>query len=395
MRRSQRIPGAVTVLVLLAAIPAWAQQGIEALPEEARLVPEEEFTVRVLPEPTPHWIYVLDVAFDNLVASRVNIFDGDTGDFLGVLHSGYVPNVLPAPDRREVYVVETYWTHGTRGRREDLVTVFDARTLEPVAEIPLPRGRALVVSKQPVAQLSDDGRFLLSFNLSPATSVSVVDLEKRAYVGEIDAPGCSLVYPTGARSFSMLCPDGSLADVRFDDAGNAEVVDNEPFFDAENDPVFEHAARDAAGRTWYFVSYDGRIHEVGYDERGRTAARESWSVPTEADAAEGWRPGGWQLIARHPGNGYLYLLMHRGPKWSHKWPGEEIWVLDPEANRRVARIPLEEPAVSLLITGDDSPLLVTLTDTGVLSVLDPATGERRRRIEGAGVTPFLLDSFQP
>ncbi len=394
MRRSAPILATATALVLLAS-SAWAAQDIEALPEEARLVPEEAFTTRTLPPPAPSWIYVLDVAFDNLVASRVNIFDVLSGDFLGVLHSGYVPNVLPAPDRREVYVVETYWTHGTRGRREDLVTVFDARTLEVLAEIPLPRGRALIVSKQPVAQLSDDGRFLLSFNLSPATSVSLVDVQRRAYVGEIEAPGCSLVYPTGARSFSMLCPDGSLVDVAFAEDGSARVADNEPFFDAENDPVFEHAARDPDARLWYFISYDGTLYEVGYDENGRTALRESWSVVSAEDAAEGWRPGGWQLLARDPRSGRLYLLMHKGPKWSHKWPGEEVWVLDPAANRRIARLPLEEPAVSLLVTAGEEPLLAALSDTGLLTILDPASGEVQRRIEGAGVTPFLLDAFAP
>jgi len=393
MARRARVLGAILAGALVQ--PAGAQQDIGVLPEQARLVPEEEYQVRVLPEPSPRWIYVLDVAFDNLIASRINIFDAESGGFVGVLHSGYVPNVLLAPDRSAVYIVETYWSHGTRGKREDLVTVFDPRTLEVEAEITLPHGRALVVSKQPVAALSDDGRFLLSFNLSPATSVSLVDLEKRAYVGEIDSPGCSLVYPTGDRSFSMLCPDGSLVDVAFGEDGKATVADNQPFFDSENDPVFEHAARDVASRTWFFVSYDGRLYEVSYDGAGRTRPVDSWSLVGEGEAAEGWRPGGWQLVGWHGGARRLFVLMHRGPKWSHKWPGEEVWVVDPANNAVERRIPLEEPSISLFLTRDEKPLLVTLTDTGVLGVYDPETGGHLRSVEGVGVTPFLLDGFAP
>lgn len=384
-----------TVVATLLAGPAGAQQDIGVLPEQARLVPEEEFTIRTLPEPSPHWVYVLDVAFDNLVASRVNIFDADTGDFVGVLHSGYVPNVLLAPDRSAVYIVETYWSHGTRGKREDLVTVFDSRTLEAEAEIVLPKGRALVVSKQPVAALSDDARFLLSFNLSPATSVSLVDLGAQRYVGEIESPGCSLVYPTGDRSFSMLCPDGSLVDVSFREDGSATTADNEPFFDSETDPVFEHAARDSASRAWFFVSYDGRLYEVAYDEKGRTKPVDSWSIVGKAEAEEGWRPGGWQLVGWHDGLKRLFVLMHKGPKWSHKWPGEEVWVIDPATNGVERRIALEEPSLSLFLTRDADPLLVTLTETGVLGVYDPQTGEHLRSVEGVGVTPFLLDGFRP
>lgn len=389
MRSSMAV--AVSVVALAAGV-ARAQQAIEVLPEEARLETTEEWTTVTLPEASPHWIWVLDVAFDNLVASRINIYDADDGRFLGVVHSGFVPNLLLAPDRSELYVDETYWSRGTQGDRVDVLSIYDARTLERTGEVILPQGRALLVSKMPAAALSPDGRYALSFNMSPATSVSLVDVRERRYVGEIEAPGCSFVYPTGERTFSMLCPDGSFADVAYDGDGGAEIFTNEPFFDSEEDPVFSHAALDVAGGKAFFVSFEGRFYEVAF-ENGRTRVVDSWSLTTEAQKEEGWRPGGWQLMARHPTLGRVYVLVHRGPRWSHKFPGEEVWVVDPEADAVVDRFALEEPSISVMVTPDSEPLLVTLTDTGVLGVYDPESGEHLRTIEGVGVTPFLLHAY--
>lgn len=379
---------AVSILALATGV-GQAQQVTQAPPGQERLDVTEEWSTVTLPEASPHWIWVLDVAFDNLIASRINIFDGDSGKFLGVVHSGFVPNLLLSPDKREIYVDETYWSRGSQGDRVDVVSIYDARTLLRTGEVILPQGRALIVPKLPTAQLSPDGRFLLSFNMNPATSVSLVDIRERRYVGEIETPGCSFVYPTGPRSFSLLCPDGSFADVTYDDSGRAQIANNQPFFDAESDPVFEHAAIDVAGGRGYFLSYEGMFYEVAF-ENGRTRVSDRWSLTTAEEKEDGWRPGGWQLVSWHPGLRRAFVLMHRGPRWSHKQPGEEVWVVDPEANAIVDRFALEEPSISLLITPDAEPLLATLTDTGVVGIYDPESGEHLRSIDGTGVTPFLL-----
>ncbi|HFA60228.1 MAG TPA: hypothetical protein ENJ83_06015, partial [Rhodospirillales bacterium] len=153
----------MVLAVLVQGQTAIAQQAIEALPEQARLEVAEEWGTAVLPEASPRWIYVLDVAFDNLVASRINIYDADSGKFVGVVHSGFVPNLLLAPDKSELYVDETYYSRGTQGDRTDVVSIYDAKTLERTGEVILPEGRALLVSKLPGAALSPDGRFLLSY----------------------------------------------------------------------------------------------------------------------------------------------------------------------------------------------------------------------------------------
>lgn len=375
--------------LLLAPAPAIAQQSLEGLPESAKLEVSEEHTTARLGEPDPHWVYVLDPVFPHLIASKVYLVDGDTLTFKGMINTGYVPNMAMSPDARELYVAETYWSRGTRGERVDVVTFYDVDTLEATGEVILPRGRFLVVPKKPDAAITPDGRYLLSYNMDPATSVSVVDLAERRYVADIDAPGCGLVFPTGNRSFAMLCPDGSFADFTFDGEGKAEVTMNDPFFDSEEDPVFEHGVVSHADQRAFFVSYEGMLYEVDISE-GRTRVDESWSLVNEEDRAEKWRPGGWQLAAYHAATDRLFVLMHEGDRWTHKHAGEEVWVFDVQKNERVARVPLEHHAASVAVSQDDAPLLFTLSEEASLSVHDATSFEAKGTLEGVGDSPFLL-----
>lgn len=383
--------GVAAGLLPLVLAPAWAlaQQSLEALPESAKLDVSEEHTTARLGEPQPHWVYVLDPVFPHLIASKVYLIDGDTLTFKGMINSGYVPNMGMSPDGRELYVAETYWSRGTRGERVDVVTFYDVDRLEATGEVVLPRGRFLVVPKKPDAAVTPDGRYLLSYNMDPATSVSVVDLAERRYVADIDAPGCGLVFPTGNRSFSMLCPDGSFADFTFDGDGKAEVTMNEPFFDSEADPVFEHGVVSHADGRAFFVSYEGMLYEVDISQ-GRTRVDESWSLVSEEDRAEKWRPGGWQLAAYHAATDRLFVLMHEGDRWTHKHAGEEVWVFDVANNRRIARVPLEHHAASVAVSQDEAPLLFTLSESASLSVYDATSFEAKGTVEGVGDSPFLL-----
>ncbi len=366
------------------------ERGTEGLPPEAVLEVSEEHTTAVLPEMDPHWVYVLDPVFPHLIASKIYVVDGDGPRILGMMNTGYVPNLAVAPDRNTLFVAETYYARGTRGARTDVITYYDPRTLEPTGETVLPRGRFLVVPKKPNLALTTDGRYLLSFNMEPATTVSVVDVRERRYVGDIEVPGCALVFPTGPTSFSMLCPDGSLVHVRFDpEGGEPEIVDGEPFFDSEADPVFEHAAVSRTDGRVFFVSYEGRVYEGALQPEGLDIVA-SWSLVNEEDRAQGWRPGGWQLLAYHAPSDRLFVLMHRGGPWTHKQPGEEVWVFDANTRRRLARVPLAHPALSLAVSQDDSPLLFALSEAASLTVFDAVSFEEKGTLEGLGDSPFLL-----
>jgi methylamine dehydrogenase heavy chain len=129
--------------------------------------------------------------------------------------------ILLVPEKRpELYVADTVWSRGTRGVRTDFITIYDVQTLNPIGEIVLPGAkRALITAMEGMFAFTDDQRLALVFNFTPASSVTIVDLVKRQVLGEVEIPGCSLVYPSGTRGFSTLCSSGTLLSVRLDANG--------------------------------------------------------------------------------------------------------------------------------------------------------------------------------
>jgi methylamine dehydrogenase heavy chain len=327
---------AVLLSALLAADGAAAQPA-----------PEPMGVSRTLPErPGPHWFWQSD-----LVLHRTALFDADSGDMLGSISAGtagvgFIVAPMFSRDHREIYVAESYFSRGVRGERTDVVTVYDARTLQPLHEIPIPPKRAEYFPGNAPNALSDDGRFVAVFNLTPMTSLSIVDVQARRFTTEVQTPGCSLVYPAGPRRFFLLCANGAALTVTLDEEGRERSVErSEPFFDPNRDPVTEKAVR--RGDEWLFPSFEGHIHPVDVSgERMRFGER--WSLVDDADRAASWRIGGAQHLAVHAASGRLYALMHQGGPDTHKNPGTEVWVYDLAARRRVRRIPVLNPLRSFV-----------------------------------------------
>jgi methylamine dehydrogenase heavy chain len=358
------------------------------VPPESQLPTAEEHTTSTLPEPSPHWVYIVEPVFPHLIVSKVWIVDGDSLELLGMFNGGYTANFAIAPDAGEYYLAETFWSRGSRGERSDMVTTYDARTLEPGGEVILPEGRFLVVTKKYDAGLTTDGKHLLSFNMDPATAISVVDVEEQRYVGEVEIPGCALVFPHGPTRFSSICADGSLLTVDFADFESPQITRGEPFFDAVNDPVFEHPAFSKEQGRAFFVSYNGAVYPIDFSS-GNPEVGGAWSLLSE-DEKGTWWPGGWQLASYHPGSNRLFVQMHEGEQWSHKHAGEEIWVFDVETKERVHRIELEEPALSTMVTQDDQPLLFALSEAQSVSVFDATSYEHKGDVEQLGISPYLM-----
>ncbi len=337
------------------------------------------------------------------------IFDGDSGKMEGSIPSGYGPNIAIAPDNSQFYVSETYWSHGARGTREDLLSVYDAKTLNLVKEIPLP-GRALVFKTQNF-DVNASGTRAYVYIMHPAASVAWVDLKKQAVGGTVEIPGCALVFPWGETGFASLCGDGSLATVIIPESGSPTVTHTKPFFDANKDPIFEESLVDRATGKALFISYTGLIYEA---QLGATPViAKPWSIQQAAGfAAAGtgvqelaWRPGGGQFAAFHKASGKLFVLMHPGNYWTHKQGGTEIWVLDTKAHGLVSRFPLRAVPTSGLgddavpfyadigVSQDDKPLLYLLTSSGGDLVLDAGTGEQLRKVEFAGGNRVMVPGY--
>jgi methylamine dehydrogenase heavy chain len=366
-------------LAVVGALAARAQLPVEPLSAE-----------QLAPQPSPHWVWVNDFNFFSMPDGQAFLVDGDSGRMLGMLSTGYSFNSIILPKAGGViYSPESYYSRGTRGTRTDVVTLYDTRHLQPVGEIIIPPKRSSNMPMNAAAALTDDERFLVIYNFTPAQSVSIVDVRARKFLGEIDTAGCALVYPTGPRTFFSLCADGAVLLVTLGEDGKvAKRVRSPALFDAMKDPLTEKAVR--VGDTWYFASFQGTVYAIHSTSRSAELAAK-WPLVSVAEQAQGWRTGGLQHLAVHRASGRLFAIMHRGGLETHKDPGTDIWVYDLTTRKRVQQIGTKHKAGSIAVSQDDKPLLFTcFIESNVLDVYDAISGRYLRSVESLGQTPTVM-----
>lgn len=364
------------------------QEFPKALPEEP--IP----AVITLPARWPaSYVMIHDFHFNALVDGRVMIVDTAAPDnpVKGMVRAAQFANMLVSPRRGEVLTSETFYSRLTRGERTDAVTIWDMKTLQPKGEILLPGGkRQQSVTYPQLFQFTNAEKWALVANFTPAQSVSVLDLDSRKVISEIDLPGCAQIYPTGERGFTSLCADGSLFSVKLGADGQAvssKTVENVQ--DIDNQPLFSTPAW--VGSTAWFVSYRGQIQAIDFSGEVARPMPGSFNVGTADGAEPEWRPGGWQVIATD-GAGRLFVLMSpNGREGSHKDGGTEVWVMDIAAKSRVARIALRGVATAISLTRETSPRLIIARGDGVVDVHDPVSGAFLRSLGTAGgANPILI-----
>jgi len=372
----------LVVLIWMVSLTTAAVAEIEAeSPREAAPLPAA---------PNPHWVWVNDFVFHHMADGKAYLIDGDSGKFLGMLSTGlgFIGLELPS-DYAQIYSPETYYSRGTRGERTDVITFYDPRELRPTGEVVIPAKRFSSMPTLHNTALTDDNRFLVVYNFTPAQSVSIVDVQQRRLAGETETPGCALALPAGDRRFLMICGDGGLLTVTLDDQGEVTGKRREqPFFDPQGDWVTEKPVR--WRDTWIFVSYRGNVYPV--DVSGdRPQPAKTWPLFTMEELQESWRPGGLQHLAVHESSGTLYALVHQGGDGSHKDPGQDVWVYDLKSQQRTRKISLVNPAGAIQVSKDDSPLLFSIfIGSPVLDVYDALNGTHLRSIDEIGFTPTLL-----
>ena len=371
-------------LVWVLSLPVLGQAEIkpEGMPE----------SVVLSAEPNPHWVWVSDIVFHHMADGKAYLVDGDSGRFLGMLSTGmgFVTLALPS-DYSQIYSPETYFSRGTRGKRTDVITFYDPQELKPTFEVVIPPKRFSGMPTHNNFALTDDDRFLIVYNFTPAQSVSIIDVKERRLVGETTTAGCALVLPSGTRSFLMMCGDGSLMTVTLNDAG--EVTNkqrNDPFFDPMADPVTEKAVR--WGDTWIFVSFKGDVYPV--DVSGdQPKPGKSWSLFSAAERGESWRPGGIQHLAVHEASGKLYSLVHQGGNGTHKDPGQDVWVYGLKTQKQIQKIKLDRLSTSIQVSKDDAPLMFSIfIGAPTLDVYDAFSGKHLRSVNEIGFTPTVLQT---
>lgn len=345
-----------------------------------------------LSEDASERIYVQDAVFHHLTESRVHVFDGATGRFLGMIPTSYNGHMQVSHDGKKIYTMSTYHERVTRGKRTDTVEVWDALGLEFEKEIILPNNRVQGLNYRGLFRQSTDGSFIILQNATPAASVAIIDVEKGEHVAELTATaGCWSVnpLPNRPRSFTTICGDGKLLTIDLDENGQiATQHRSEAFFSPKDDPIF--ITPGFINNTAYFVSFYGNVY--GADFSGdEVKIQPMWSLLSDEDRAQGWAPGGYNLVSAHNGKQYLYVLMHSdAAEGTHKNPAEELWVIDIANKKRVARV----PGMDLLsISVDEGRNRLIGIDGGNVHIFDITEIEPKliRTIENAGETALQAE----
>jgi len=358
--------------VLIACLPAVSLAATAVSPPLA----PEHIGIEKLPPRSAHWAYLLDVSWSNYIDERVYVYDGDKGRLLGMMDLGYYGNFAESPDGKTSALAATYWSRGGHGTRTEVVEWYDNDTLKPRGELVLPAKRAQVGAITPFnLAYSADGKFLYSTNLTPASSVSVIDVAKNSVTTEIDTDGCVQAIPSAPHRFSAICENGRLLTVNVDESGHETSRSvSDAFFDVDKDPVFVQSVPTPVGAT--FISFLGDVHAVDLTGDHPTFAP-IWSLVSAKERGH-WRPGGQQMVAFNAPLNRMYVLMHQGGEGSHKEAGAEIWVFDTATHKRLSRWPINVAqhggGIALLATRDAQPLLYVATDRSALLVLDARSG---------------------
>ena len=373
----------VCLVAGILAVPStpWAELPAEKIPNTLSLA---------TPYPD-HYALVHDFAFGSLIDSSFGLVDTRTRRFKGMLSAGQFATVDYSVARQEFYVGETVHSRGTRGDRIDTVAIYDFVNLALVGEVDLPPKRMNVVINKSSTALTSDGRFLLVFNMNPATSVSVVDLDQRTFVGEIQLPGCSLIYPDTSGGFFTLCGNGGLVAVQLDEQGReASRWASDPFNDIDADPLSEKA--EAIAGVWQFITYAGEVQPI--DATGaRPQVGERWWLTSEAERQQNWRPAGWHGKAALQDGRMWVAMTPDGYEGSHKDPAPEVWRYDVAQQARQARIKLRVPALSITVSAEDEPRLLVVNIEGSLDVYDAVSGAYVHSIHDLGETPYMVHAI--
>jgi len=307
-----------------------------------------------------HRLYVQDIPPAHAVDGRIHILDGDNFHVLGQLPNGFFGLMALSADSTTLYNATTYFARGDHGTRTDVVELFDTTTLALQGEIALPPRRVQSTAHASYMAESAGGTYLFVQGATPASSVIVVDLTQRRVLAEFPTAGCFGIYPSPivAGRFSTLCGDGAAVTIGFDTAGHeTERKRSDKLFDPEKDALFITGAPD--GATTLFVSFLGNVHQIDFSGPAATQST-PWPLVTGGDVAQGWRPGGMEVVAFSQATGQLYVAMHaHGTEGSHKSPAEAIWRVDVASHRVKARGP-GAGATVLAVSAGPNPVLFSV-----------------------------------
>lgn len=338
-------PSTALALVLTAASG-------QALAQDAEFEPQVLTEEERIPE-GPNFL-VLDQAWAG--PSMINVLGADDFAMKGNIGVGTTGQMALSPDGQTLYTTSVYFERYSYGEVTAVLQEYDVPTLSMTREIEISNKLAQVESQPALLATIDDGAFVLAQNATPATSISVIDLEAGAQIAEIPTPGCWAAIPaTEGRRFTTLCGDGTMSSFTFEPDGSfGEPAVSEVIFDPDDDALFTNPVRTPDGLV--FASFKGNLYVV--DDGGETPELVE-TVTVSGTQLGNWAPGGSEVIGYSAATDTAFLLMHEDAyEGSHKDPAEEIWAVDMESGEVAGRGAANEET-GIVVDASDPPVLFT------------------------------------
>jgi methylamine dehydrogenase heavy chain len=339
-----------------------------------------------VPETNAHW-------FSLRGGNTAYLVDGDAGVVKGTLAlSRFSPAISSHISEDKIYSYGSFYSRDVYGDRTDLVMIYDVPTASPIGEIELPPKSAGIGHSGMIGLIKE--KFIGVWNITPAMSVSLANIQSNEFVREIATPGCAAVYPT-ADGFLMPCGDGTVQYIALSDDGEeTDRTRSRIFFDVMVDPVYDYAV--SAGDGWMFVSLEGLVYEVTV-EAGQVVVSEPWTINVVSDGLadingvkrtndDDWRIGGRQPFAYNAATGLFMAVMKKGGGQElFEKPGTEVWAFNMNTKRRGYRLQMEgeDTVSSVQLTPDADPLLVIATSDGI-TIHEARTGRKLRSMNLSG-----------
>ncbi|MEM1132726.1 MAG: amine dehydrogenase large subunit [Pseudomonadota bacterium] len=333
------------------------------------------------------WVYEGGAGY-----GRAVLFNGDTGQMLGQMETGWIGTEVVMPTGSDLLFNQAlYMSRGYRGEATNILELFDRKTLRAAGEIPLPAQKLGGMPSLNHTGSTDDGAFGILQFLTPASSVGIANLEDKSFASRIETAGCAYVFPAGDRRFFTLCGDGSILVITLDDSGaEADRERVSGIFDAQNDPL--HGTGVRVGDIWYFVTHRGDVHTI--DVGGETLAHaQPWSFKEENEG-RAWVPAEMiQNLAVHGPSGTLIVMLadadlalKGGGTDFHRKPGTQLRAYDVETGELKYDTALDGISFAMAVSQDAEPLLYANNVTSPnISVFDALTGTKSYEISGEGI----------
>lgn len=302
-------------------------------------------------------VFVLDQSWSG--PTRINVLSADDLEHKGILAAGLIGQMAFSKDHKTAYTISAYAKRITYGPTEAVLQEFDVDTLSVKREILLPEKMAQVAPSNAILNLSADGKLAFVQNATPATSVTVVNLEEGKVVAEVPTPGCFGTFPAASgQRFSSLCGDGTM--VSFDVNGKGESsapLRSAKLFDPDQDALFIVPKR--VGKDLLFPSFKGNLYRIADSGKApRLVEKYEVTKGIEGD----WAPGGVDVLAYNAAHDVAFLTMHPdASEGTHKDYSQEIWAYSLK-NKQVMYRSVAEGVSSLAVTSGKEPVLFGLVE---------------------------------